>query len=220
MFFEKKVDLRSKRAMVDFLCGHYRYYTMNSWNRTTSYANRIKIPYLGLTREQANRAYDILDTDYWDELEFVIDDFTSEMDGNYTIGVNGRSGGYLVLYKGEYYDPGYKSRCRACGQLNYQAVSGEVGQCGRCGKTERVNLARPLRWHRTTGRGIDDDLDADDLMDLSVSALRDKVELVCRFDRACDEIRSAFIDLIDNCKVVEETVMVPKTVRRIACAAA
>lgn len=69
-------------------------------------------------------------------------------------------------------------------------------------------------------RGIDDDLDADDLMDFSVSALRDKVELVCRFDRACDEIRSAFIDLIDNCKVVEETVMVPKTVRRIACAAA
>jgi len=44
------------------------------------------------------------------------------MGGRYTIGSNGRSGGYLVLYQGEYYDPGYKSRCRACGQLNYQHV--------------------------------------------------------------------------------------------------
>jgi hypothetical protein len=219
MFFEKKVDLRSKQAMIEFLSGHQRYPTMNSWNRT-SYANRVKIQYLGLTNEQANRAYDLLGTDYWDELQSVFDSFTSEMDGNYTIGVNGRSCGYLVLYRGEYYDPGYKSRCRACGQLNYQAVSGEAGGCGACGRDERVNLSRPLRWHRITGRGIDDDLDADDLMDLSVSALRDKVELVCRFDRACDEIRSAFIDLIDNCKVVEETVMVPKTVRRISCAAA
>lgn len=221
MFFEKKIDMRSKRDMVDFLKNHFRYYTMNSWNRATSYANKVKIPYLGLTREQANRAYDILDTDYWDKLQFVIDDFTSEMDGNYTIGVNGRSNRYLVMYRGEYYDPGYKSQCRVCGQLNYQAVIGEVGQCGRCGEMGRINLERPLRAHKVlVGKGIDDDLDADDLMDLSVSALRDKVELVCRFDRACDEIRSAFIDLIDNCKVVEETVMVPKTVRRIACATA
>ncbi|PZP55883.1 MAG: hypothetical protein DI596_10970 [Azospira oryzae] len=218
MFFEKKIDLRSKQAMVAFLCGHHRYYTMNSWNRTTSYANRIKIPYLGLTQEQVSRAYDILDTDYWDELQFVIDDFTSEMDGNYTIGVNGRSGGYLVLYRGEYYDPGYKSRCRACGQLNYQAVSGEVGQCGRCGKMERVNFSKPLRWHRVLpGQGIDQ---GESFEDWSMQQLRERVELVCRFDRACDEIRNAFIDLLDNCCVIEETVMVPKTVRRIVCAAA
>jgi hypothetical protein len=220
MFFEQKIDLHSKRAMVDFLSNHFRYSTMNSWNRTTSYANRVKIPYLGLTHEQASRAYDMLDTDYWDELQPIIDDFTSEMGGNYTIGVNGRSGGYLVLYRGEYYDPGYKSRCRACGQLNYQAVVGEVGQCGRCGKMERINLERPLRWHRALSGGIDDDLSRDEFMDWSMSDLRDRVELVCRFDRACDEVRDAFIYLLDNCKVVEETVMVPKTVRRIACAAA
>lgn len=215
MFFEKTLDRRSKKAMIGFLQGHFRYHTMNSWNRVTSYANRVKIPYLGLTREQASRAYDFLNIDYWDELRSVIDDFTSEMDGRYTIGCNGRSGGYLVLYQGEYYDPGYRSRCRVCGQLNWQPVSGDVGQCGRCGKTERVNLAHPLRWHRTTGRGID--MDADDLMNIPVSGLRDKVELVCRFDRACDDVRSAFIEIIDNCKVVEEVVMMPRTVKRIEC---
>lgn len=220
--FEKKIHLRSKRAMADFLAGHFRYPTMNSWNRATSYANCIKVHRLGLSRDQSNRVWDhdILGADYWDEIRHPIDDFTAEMGGHYTIGSNGRSGGYLVLYRGEYYDPGYRSRCLACGQLNFQPVTGEKGQCGRCGKHERINLDRALRWHRTSGGGIDDDMDCDDLMDLSISSLRDKVELVCRFDRACDEIREAFIDIVDNCMVVEETVMVPKTVRRIVCATA
>jgi hypothetical protein len=55
MFFEKQVDTRSRNAMVGFLAGHFRYPTHNSWSRTT-YANRVKIPYLGLTRHQENRA--------------------------------------------------------------------------------------------------------------------------------------------------------------------
>jgi hypothetical protein len=217
MFYEKKVDLRSKQAMIEFLSGHPRYHTMNSWNRTTSYANCIKMYRLGLTHEQSDRAWDILDSDYWDEIRYPIDDFTEETGGCYTIGNNGRSGGYLVLYQGEFYDPGYKSRCRACGQLNYQAISGEVGRCGRCGEDERINLSRPLHWHRVKSGGIDEEMD---FSDWSTSDLRDRVELVCRFDRACDEIRDAFIYLIDNCTVVEETVMVPQTVRRLACAAA
>lgn len=217
MFFEEKVDLRSKRAMVDFLMGHFRYPTMNSWNDTTSYANRIKIPYLGLTREQVDRAYDMLGADYWDEIRYPIDDFTSEMDGEYTIGTNGRSGGYLVLYSGEYYDPGYKSYCPNCGQRNCQPA--EAGaKCGVC-RSERKNYDRPLRWHRVKGTGIDDNMSREEFMEWSMAELRNRVDLVCQFDRACDDIRSAFIDLIDNCKVIDETVMVPKTIRRIVCAA-
>lgn len=208
--------------MVDFLSGHFRYPTMNSWNNGTSYANCIKVHRLGLSSDQNRRVWnnDILSTDYWDEIRYPIDDFTEEAGGAYTIGTNGRSGGYLVLYQGEYYDPGYKSRCRVCGQLNFQAVRGEAEKCGRCNKVERINLSRPLRWHRVSGRGIDNDLDRVDLMDLSVSDLRDKVDLVCRFDRACDEIRDAFIDIVDNYMVVEETVMVPSTIRRVVCATA
>jgi hypothetical protein len=220
MFYEKKIDLRSKRAMVEFLAGHYRYHTMNSWNRVTSYANRVKVQYLGLTKDQQARSWDILDTDFWEEIRFPIDSFTEEMGGAYTIGTNGRSGGYLVLYRGEYYDPGYKSQCRACGQLNYQAVNGEVARCGKCGELTRVNLSQPLRWHRVKGGGIDDDMSREEFMEWSMADLRDRVELVSRFDRACDEVREAFINLLDHCKVIEETVMVPKTIRRIVCAAA
>jgi hypothetical protein len=41
LFFQTKVDHRSRSAMVEFLKGHYRYDTMNSWNRSTAYANNI-----------------------------------------------------------------------------------------------------------------------------------------------------------------------------------
>lgn len=41
-FFEK-VDLRSRDAMVSFLVNHFRYNTMNSWNRSTSWANNLKV---------------------------------------------------------------------------------------------------------------------------------------------------------------------------------
>ena len=43
MFYEQKVDRRSREQMVEFLAGHFRYNTMNSWNRGTSYANRVKV---------------------------------------------------------------------------------------------------------------------------------------------------------------------------------
>ncbi len=217
MFFEKKVNTRSKRAMAEFLAGHFRYFTTNSWHHATNYANRVKLWDLGLTRDQMNRAFEIISADFWPAINAPISVFTVEMGGRYTIGVNGRSGGYLVLYRGEYEELGYKSRCRACGQLNYQAVSGEAGVCGVCGKAERVNLSRPLSRHKIITRGIDDDMNVDAFMEWSMSDLRDRVNLVRRFDRACDEIREIFIELLDRCEVIEEDVMVPKTVRRLAC---
>ena len=48
--FEKKVDLRNKAKMIDFLENHFRYSTMNSWNGCSSYANCIKIYSLEIGR--------------------------------------------------------------------------------------------------------------------------------------------------------------------------
>ena len=219
MFYEKKVDRRSKSEMARFLAGHNRYDTARPWNRLTSYSNRAKIHQLGLTREQEGAAYEVLGTDYWDELSPIVEDFRNEMGGCYTVGVNGRSCGHLVLYRGEFYDPGHKSHCRACGQLNYRLVNGDVGQCGKCRKMERVNLPHPLRWHKTSSASIDGEMGLEDFMDLSMAELRGKVELVTRFDRACDGIRAGFIRILEEFEVVEETVMVPKTVKLLREAA-
>lgn len=43
----QKVNKRSQEAMTGFLARHYRYNTINSWNRSTFYANNVKIQNLG-----------------------------------------------------------------------------------------------------------------------------------------------------------------------------
>lgn len=216
MFFQKQIDTRSKESMAKFLLSHQRYYTMSSVNRQESYANTVKLHSLGISGSQLDKAYDLISMDgLLDQISFPIQEFTEEMNGAYTVGFNGRSGGYMVLYSGEYYDPGFKSYCPKCYQKNYQTVGqGHQATCGVC-KTQRVNYKNPLKWHRTHSTGIDQDVSIEDLMDLSVNQLKDKVCLVRRFDEVCDDVRRDFIAAIDDFMIIEETVMVPTKVRRL-----
>ena len=71
---------------------------MNSWNGHTSYALNMKLYNLGLTSEQEDKAYDLID---FDEAGWYIKDCIADFKEkwpSYTAGFNGRSGGYLVLY--------------------------------------------------------------------------------------------------------------------------
>lgn len=215
MFFEKKIDTRSKESVAKFLLDHYRYYTMSSVNRSTSYANCVKVNRLGLTGSALDKAFEFISVEgYWDEITWPIRDFEREMSGAYTIGTNGRSGGYLVLFESEIYDPGYKSTCPKCGQLNYQLVSPASHSCGVC-RADRRNLKAPLRWTRTKSSSIDQGMTMDDFMDMSLTGLKDRADLVLSFDRACDRVRNEFISAIEKYMVVEATVMVPTRVRRL-----
>ena len=273
MFFEQKVDKRSRKAMIDFLSNHYRYDTMSSWNQSTSYANCVKLHRLGLTSEQLDAAYEMSAVDYWDEIRSPIDDFTRSQNGYYTIGSNGRCSGYLVLYRSCYEASDHKSYCRSCGQKNFKRVldvkpgtpeaiiaqkvigngacwhtevyleqseikaidmsddeklnlirrfktdakwssfDNKCGACGATGERGRVNYSKPLQTLATyPGKSIDMD---DDFEEWSMDALRERVDLICAFDRACDEIRQNFIDLLEGSEVVEEVVMVPTKVKTI-----
>lgn len=103
--FTTKVDMRSRKAMADFLANHFRYDTMNSWNCSTSWANNIKIYNLNLPEEITDKLYDMLNIEYWgSDLQFYIDGYIREFEENtgYSAGFNGRSDGYLVLYDTEY----------------------------------------------------------------------------------------------------------------------
>lgn len=105
-FYYKKVNKNNRKEMVDFLANHFRYFTMNSWNRSTSYANNIKIYNLGIEdRDLEDKAYDILCSDIdtnelYMKLRFLIEDFTLEY--GYDVSFNGRNDGYLVLYQNGY----------------------------------------------------------------------------------------------------------------------
>lgn len=77
-----------------------RYWTMNSWNESKSLAYNLKV-YNVVDEELQNKVYDLMDTEnFYDEINFMIGDFDFSYNYEWQAGFNGRSGGYLVLYKG------------------------------------------------------------------------------------------------------------------------
>ena len=138
--FFKKVDTRSREAMVAFLSGHFRYDTMNSWNRSTSYAQCVKVHRLDLTREQLDKAWGMLDmAEVFDAIHSVLQDWAAEREWRWQVGFNGRSGGYLVLYQGGMdYKNAKTAQCDVCGKL--------IVSCQECG-----NESVQISVHATSG---------------------------------------------------------------------
>jgi len=102
--FLKKVDTRSRKAMIDYLSGHFRYHTANSWNNSTSYAYNMKIYNLGLGSEIQDRLYELMECeDFYRSINDFIGLFEQEHNYKWQAGFNGRQGGYLVLYQGGIY---------------------------------------------------------------------------------------------------------------------
>lgn len=208
--FSKKVDLGSRKEMVEFLTSHFRYNTMNSWNRSTSYAHNVKIYKLGLTAEQDDKLWEMIDTEeFYDEIQWLIDDFAENHNYKWQVGFNGRNGGYLVLYQGGRKALDYKSRCTKCGQLNYKTIE-ETGncKCGRCGSESRVNLTRPI-MQSFTYPGRDTDM-GEDFEDWDMDSIRARVKLVQEFDTLCDDILAQVVYLCDNSTVEEEVEYIPQ----------
>ena len=58
--FYQPVDLRSRQEMTQYLTTHFRYPTLNSWNRSTSYACNLKITHLGLSPEVVDKLFDMI----------------------------------------------------------------------------------------------------------------------------------------------------------------
>lgn len=214
-YFSKKVNLKNKTEMINFLKNHFRYWTMNSWNRSTSYAHNVKLYNLGLTREQEDKAYEMMETEeFYDDINWLIRDFEEEHDYKWQAGFNGRSGGYLVLYSGGKKELEYKSRCTECGQLNYKTVE-ETGDCycGKCGANARQNLTAPAyRIYSQPGKAIDQD---EDFEEWSMTDLKERVKLVQEFDKLCDDILAVVVNMVDNYHVEEEEILVPQTRKTI-----
>lgn len=104
--FRKDINFNDRQEMINYLTNHFRYYTMNSWNRMTSYAQNIKLHNLNIPQELSNKAYDFISCDSTDEycwdVNDLINEFTAET--GYSAGFNGRSGGYIVMYDTELND--------------------------------------------------------------------------------------------------------------------
>ncbi len=208
--FSEPVDLRSRKEMTDFLQTHFRYDTLNSWNCATSYACNLKIHKLGLCPEIVDKLFDLMQVqEFFDALRELMEAFNEAHQYRWQAHMNGRSGGYLVLYEGGIKPTGHRSYCRSCYQRNFKSVSENGNICGRCGRPDRVDYVRmPMQSYTYAGRGIDMDQDYEDWM---ISELRDRVRLVQELDQLADDMVALGIQMAKDYSVVEVEVSIPQT---------
>lgn len=207
--FYRPVDKRSRKAMTAYLKNHFRYPTMNSWNRSTSYACNLKIYSLGLSPDITEKLYDLIQVDEtYDPINDLMRDFGESHDYCWQVGMNGRSGGYLVLYKGRKEPSGYKSYCTRCGQKNYKAVAESGNICGRCQKPARKDYTQiHMRIVTFPGQGTDED---EDFEEWTLHEIRDRVALVQELDRLADSIVQEAVYIAKHYTIGEEVYMVEK----------
>jgi hypothetical protein len=209
--FCTSVDLRSRVAMTEFLSSHGRYFTMHSVNGATSYANCVKVHRLGLTPAQLEQAWKMLDMPVvFHAIRDGLERWAEARRWEWQIGQNGRSSGYLVLYRGGLdYEHARTAQCDECGKLTYHTQ--DVPCTGEgCDGTLRV-LEKPVPQVITwPGKGVDEH---EDWSEWSMGDLRERVRLVQDFDRTCDEAVATFVRFCDAYRVVEKTVSVPTQVR-------
>jgi hypothetical protein len=86
----------------------------------------MKIHSLGLPREIKSKAFELLSVDdAYDQINLIINDWNEDHNYQWQARFNGRSGGYLVLYRGGTKQSEYKSYCLRCGQRNFKLVPPE-----------------------------------------------------------------------------------------------
>lgn len=201
---------RSKTDMIDYLKNHFRYNTMNSWNRSTSYARNIKIHRLGLDHETEDRCFEMLNIEEaYVDFSDVLHEFGVRHDFKWQIGQNGRSGGYLVLYQGGRKDQGYKTRCNHCRKPTWYETE-QPCHVGGCDGTLKLLSSPLLDIYTQPGLGLDEDQDFESM---SYESLRERVVLVKDFDKACELAIKAFVNFAKSHQIEEQEIMVPKTVR-------
>lgn len=203
-----------RNEMIDFLKSHFRYYTMNSWNKSTSYAQNVKVYNIGLTPEQRDRAYDIICAEgAYDEINCIIDDFGIKHNHEYQIGFNGRSDGYLVLYQGGREDLGFKTQCDSCGKLTWYETE-QSCKMKECNGTLKLLDHIVYQTFSQPGMGLDMDNDFEDWDDHSLLC---RYKLVKHFDETVDLCISVFKEMVNSCEAVEKEIMVSKKIIVLKC---
>lgn len=205
--FTKKVDKRSRTSMTDYLKKHFRYFTMNCWNRSESYAHNIKIYNLGLPEDIKEKAYEMLETEdlYRAHINPLIEEFDEEMDHKYQAGFNGRSGGYIVLYQGGYEEKpffrrGWDPNRYYCDPYKRWFDNKEAEAHPMFDKTYK-------KIYCTPGKGLDEN---EDFEEFDMSMLKDRVETVQRFDQLAEDIRDTFIEACKEYRVETEVYYVER----------
>ena len=166
LFQKAGVDICSPKSMFEFINNHFTYYTLNSWNGLQSIANNMKLYNLGLEGDWTT----VLDYLYDEEdigcIGFQIRDLVEEWEAKhpgYSLGWNGRSGGYLVIYNHD----------KKNGTVNFRNILPE----DLTGYENYEEFKETIKDYY--GWNVKD----------MIPELREYTELIRDFDKLCDDLR-------------------------------
>lgn len=166
LFQKAGVDICSPKSMFEFINNHFTYYTLNSWNGLQSIANNMKLYNLGLEGDWTT----VLDYLYDDNdigcIGFQIRDLVDEWEAKhpgYSLGWNGRSGGYLVIYNHD----------RRNGTVNFRNILPE----DLTGYDNYEEFKETIKDYY--GWNVKD----------MIPELREYTELIRDFDKLCEDLR-------------------------------
>lgn len=176
-----------------------RYYTMNSWNQSMAPAYDLKVHNV-IPGELIDKVYEMMDCEnFYDNINKMIWEFGRKHDYEWQAGFNGRSGGYLVLYRGGKRLAG-NSVCIACGQVRFPSVAEGGTKCGRCGNCLVIDKITYAPYTQS-GMAIEDD--------------EAPAKVRKAFDKLAKDIVKSVIDRARSCAVEDREVMVPRRFKMI-----
>lgn len=204
----------SKKVILDFLNGHFRYWTMNCWNGSKSYAAKVKL-YDFVPKELMDQAFGMVDMpEVYAAINFILQEFAERYEYRYQIGFNGRSSGYMVLYQGGRKNPGYKARCNYCGKLTWYETEQSCKVSGCAGMLKKLT-APVYETYTQPGKSMPDQ-DYRDIEDWDYEALYDLYQLIQDFDLTVESCKQEFLYYCQNAEIVEEEIFVPKKIKTLS----
>lgn len=191
-YFYAGLKEKTTEEKYQYLKNHFTYDILNSWNNLKSIANNVKIYRLGLTSEQENKFFELMeiDPDYIClNQEYIIDDF--KLITKTEIFFNGRSGGYIVI------TPDFKEVQRNEHIFEWLGVE-EISYCNNYKEFKEEKNQYTGSYNYSYKEEIEEAY-------LYIKA----------FDKLCDILRSELIYILDNYKIEEEEKVITKTVKTI-----
>lgn len=166
LFQKAGVDICNPKSMFEFINNHFTYYTLNSWNGLQSIANNMKLYNLGLEGDWTTVLDYLYDEEDIGGIGFQIRDLVDEWEANhpgYSLGWNGRSGGYLVIYNHD----------RRNGTVNFRNILPE----DLTGFDNYEEFKETIKDYY--GWNVKD----------MIPELREYTELIRDFDKLCEDLR-------------------------------
>lgn len=200
----------TKKEMIKFLKEHPRYSTDSGCGSGHSFAHNVKIRNLGFPKAVEDIAYELLETtEPFYAVDVVFEAFAERHNWCFQISQKGRSGGYYVLVAG-----GRNERlwCRADLKPGEKGYSDRVGRWFDYAEAKRngwIGKKYYVPYVNASSYGCPAEIDG-----MGMPELKAMVKIVKDFDATVKKAIGIFRTFAEKYKVVEETIMVPRQVKR------